>query len=1042
MSQNLTVSGGFFANGLSVATGLAAAVILIIGLIILIRGRGQSNTGLFFTFTFATASWMYCYARMYSAPDSDTAVWWARAGFMVVSFLPPAAFEFVADHFGRRRKPLRAVTPVLWVLFGSLGVIAATTAFFVPRVRKYDWGFYPVANSRTVLLIALYTALIIPTMLLLWHAYKRSEGKARERAGTLLLAFVLGSFGFADFLPSLGYDTYPVGYMAVLAFVIVAASSLWREQLIDLTPEYASSQILETMKSAVIVLDLDGRIRVINSAASIMLGYSSNDLVGVHVRKILDEEEHTSTKRLLNSSGVLEQNMGWRNAEGARIDVLASSSIVRDDDGVPVGVVYVAADYTERKKAELAVRESEHRYRMLFDSNPIPMWVYDFETLRFVAVNNAALRNYGYTREEFLDLRITDVRPQEEVPAVLDLLPKLPPTVGPSMFRHMKKDGTIIDVDVSSFEFTSGGRRMRLVIAHDVTEQRRSEALLRESESRYRLLFERNLAGVFRSTFDGKFLDCNEACARVFGYETREEFLQQPAESVYFDPGERLRLMNVLRESKTINNHEIRLRRRDGSAVWVLGNMNLLDEPQGDAAVIEGTIIDITDRKYAQEQIEYQAYHDVLTGLPNRLLFRDRITIALAHARRSNRTVAVMFLDLDDFKVVNDTLGHTIGDRLLQATAVRLVNSVRAEDTVARMGGDEFTVLLADVGDGRGASTVARKILDAIHHPVNIDGHELSITTSIGLALFPGDGFDAEALLRNADRAMYRAKQLGRNNYQYATPPPFDDRYTLERRLKQALERDEFVLHYQPIVEITSNRLVGAEALLRWNDPIRGILQPDVFVSAAEESDLVYEVGEWVLRTACEQMKKWHELGHPKLRISVNLSARQFQQRDLPSIVARILNETGLSAEFLDLEITESTAMGNPDLSLVTMRALKAMGVRISIDDFGTGHSSLSYLKRFPIDTVKIDQEFVRDLTGDANDRAIITAVVSMARALRLRVIAEGVETQEQLNFLQNEQCAEMQGFLYSRPVGAAEFEKGLSHMPDKTGAEFKRADA
>jgi diguanylate cyclase (GGDEF)-like protein/PAS domain S-box-containing protein len=1036
------VSGGFFSNGLAVATGLTAAAILVIGLIILVRGRGLSNTGLFFTFTFAVAGWMYCFTRMYAAPDADTALWWARAGYLVASFLPAASFEFVADHFGRRRKPLRAVSPVLWVLFGALGVIAATTSFFIPRVIRYDWGFYPAANSRTMVLVAFYAAAVIAAMLLLLSAYRRSEGKARERAGTLLLAFVLGSFAAADFLPSLGYDTYPVGYMAVLALVIVAASALWSEQLIDLTPEYASSQILATMKNAVIVLDLDGRIRVVNSAACIMLGYTSNDLVGVHVRKILDVDEHTSTKRLLNSSGVLEQNLVWRTAEGNRLDVLASSSIVRDDDGVPVGVVYVAADYTERKKAEVALRESEHRYRMLFDSNPIPMWVYDFETLRFIAVNDAAVRHYGYSREEFLTLKIIDIRPADEIPAVLDLLPKLPPSVGPSMFRHMKKDGTIIDVDVSSFEFTSGGRRVRLVIANDVTEQKRAEAMLRESESRYRLLFERNLAGVFRSTPEGRFLDCNEACARMFGYDTREEFIQQPAASVYFERSERDRIMELLREQKSISNYEIRLRKKDGTALWVLGNMNLLEEAQGGAPVIEGTIIDITDRKYAQEQIEYQAYHDALTGLPNRLLFRDRITIALAHARRTNRTVAVMFLDLDDFKTVNDTLGHTIGDRLLQATAVRLVNSVRAEDTVARMGGDEFTVLLADVGDGRGASTVARKILDAIHHPVNIDGHELTITTSIGLALFPGDGFDAEALLRNADRAMYRAKQLGRNNYQYATPPPFDDRYTLERRLKQALDRDEFVLHYQPIVEITTNRLVGAEALLRWNDPIRGILHPDLFVSAAEESDLVYDIGEWVLRNACGQMKHWHDLGHPKLRISVNLSARQFQQRDLPAIIARILREAGLGAEFLDLEITESTAMGNPDLSLVTMRALKEMGVRISIDDFGTGHSSLSYLKRFPIDTVKIDQEFVRDLTGDPNDRAIITAVVSMARALRLRVIAEGVETQEQLTFLQNEQCAEMQGFLYSKPVPPADFEKGLKQMPDDLGAGFTRANA
>jgi EAL domain-containing protein (putative c-di-GMP-specific phosphodiesterase class I) len=273
---------------------------------------------------------------------------------------------------------------------------------------------------------------------------------------------------------------------------------------------------------------------------------------------------------------------------------------------------------------------------------------------------------------------------------------------------------------------------------------------------------------------------------------------------------------------------------------------------------------------------------------------------------------------------------------------------------------------------------------------------------------------------------MYRAKQLGRNNYQYATPPPFDDRYALQRRLKQALDRQEFVLHYQPIAEITTGRVVGAEALVRWNDPARGLLPPDSFIHAAEESDLIMAIGEWVLKTACAQMKRWHDAGHTTLRVSVNLSPRQFQYGDLPAIVAGVLAETRLPASALDLEITESTAMHNAAQSLITMMALKDMGVRISIDDFGTGYSSLSYLKRFPIDTLKIDQEFVRDVTEDANDRAIIAAVVSMARALKLRVIAEGVETQEQLAFLKGESCAEMQGFLHSRPVPAGEFEDTL----------------
>jgi len=420
----------------------------------------------------------------------------------------------------------------------------------------------------------------------------------------------------------------------------------------------------------------------------------------------------------------------------------------------------------------------------------------------------------------------------------------------------------------------------------------------------------------------------------------------------------------------------------------------------------------------------------VLTGLPNRLLFRDRISVALARARRSRRAVAVMFLDLDQFKLVNDTLGHTVGDGLLQAAAERLVSCVRGDDTVARMGGDEFTILLSDLADTRAAATVAQKILDSISRPIEVDGHELFVTTSIGIAIFPDDGMDAETLLKTADRAMYRAKELGRNNYQFATRAAIEagaGRLSLERSLHHAFDRKEFVIHYQPMIEVDTRRVVGAEALIRWKNPEFGLMSPDEFIPLAEECGLILPIGEWVLRTACEQMQSWRRGGHNDLRVAVNLSARQFQQHDLTDMIERILHETALPASALDVEITESTAMHNAELSLNIMSRLKQMGIRISIDDFGTGYSSLSYLKKFPIDTVKIDQNFIRDLSQGSNDGAIISAVISMARALKLRVVAEGVETEEQLTFLRLQHCETIQGFLYSRPLPAEEFEAVLA---------------
>jgi diguanylate cyclase (GGDEF)-like protein/PAS domain S-box-containing protein len=1138
--QTLFSASSYDANALSLVTALASAAILVLGSAILMRGRGVAASMSFFLVTLFAAGWLASDALTFAARSAGVALIWSRATFAFGAIIATATYQFVVEYVGRRRA-YRRITIPLWLIAIGIAAIAILTDQFIPSVFKYPWGYYGHGRARGGLVVVGFAAILVGGMHLLWRAYRAAEGKAKERTGALLLALILGSLAMFDYVPSVGVDLQPVGFIATLVFTVVAATALWRFELSDITPEYAAGQILDTMKGAVIVADMHGTIRVVNRAAEGMLGYRASELLGSHIRKILYRDQNLTTGQLMHSLGVLEHAMVWRASDGSTIDVLAASSFLRSVDGDPVGAVYVASDYTERKRAEEALRESEQRYRALFEMNPLPMWVYDLQTLRFSAVNEAAVRHYGYTREEFLKLTLADIRPHEDVPLMLAALGNLEARRGPHHYRHKKKDGTVFDVEVTSFEFVSAGKRARLAIAQDITERMRAEEALRASEerfrglfetahdlvythdldgritsmnaaaqrilgysqdeligmpiqdlvvpdqldygleqmrkklrgesestfyelevvakdghrvplelssrlvyrdgrpagvqgigrdmtdrkaneARYRVLFERNLAGVYRTTTDGRILDCNEACARIFGFSSREDFLAAAATDFYNDRSERERLVQQLRVHGSLSNSEVRLRRRDGSTVWVLENISLLN-----GEILEGTIIDITDRKHAQEQMEYQAYHDSLTGLPNRLLFRDRITVALAHAKRSGRVSAVMFLDLDQFKLVNDTLGHTVGDRLLQAIGSRLVHCVRAEDTVARMGGDEFTILLSDLIDRRGAVNVAQKVLEAVRHPVQVDQHELYVTTSIGIAIFPDDGEDAETLLKNADRAMYRAKELGRDNYQYATPAHpgiADSRLALERSLHHAIDREEFEVHYQPMVEIASGRVVGAEALVRWRHPEHGLMQPEEFIPVAEETQLIVPLGAWVLRTACAQMKTWHDAGHAWLRIAVNLSPRQFQHDQLTTTVENILADTGFPPTYLDLEITESTAMQNAEMSLSILNRLKEMGIRISIDDFGTGYSSLSYLKRFPIDTVKIDQDFVRDLTDD--DAAIISAVISMARALNLRVIAEGVETEEQLAFLRREQCAEMQGFLFSEPLSAVEFEKTL----------------
>jgi diguanylate cyclase (GGDEF)-like protein/PAS domain S-box-containing protein len=557
-------------------------------------------------------------------------------------------------------------------------------------------------------------------------------------------------------------------------------------------------------------------------------------------------------------------------------------------------------------------------------------------------------------------------------------------------------------------------------------ERKRAEEALRASEERYRTLFERNLAGVFRTAAQGRILDCNDAFAHILGFPSRRECLGTSILDAYVDPSQRQSVLDRLRAAGSLTDQEICLWRTDGTPVWVFANFTLIEGRDGEPDVVEGTLVDITHRKNAESQIAYQAYHDALTDLPNRMLFHDRLTQALAQARRQEHGLAVLFMDLDQFKRVNDTLGHGAGDRLLQDVAGRLREAVRETDTVARVGGDEFTLLLPHVGGGEDAAKVAQTVLETIARPAEIDGHRLYVTTSIGISLYPDDGADAEALLTSADIALYRAKELGRNGYQLCTAAMNAHsraRLTLEGDLRLALERQELRLLYQPQIAVDSGQVVGVEALLRWQHPARGLIAPDAFIEVAEEARLIVPIGDWVLRTACDQAQRWRRRGLRELRVAVNLSARQFQSRDLVPALESVLHDTGLDPHGLDLEITESVAMQNVDLTVELLRALRGMGLRIAMDDFGTGHASLSYLQQFPLDALKIDRRFVHELEGGGGGFAIVTAIIDLAHGLGLRVIAEGVETAAQLAILRERRCDQCQGFLISPPLDPGEVE-------------------
>lgn len=455
------------------------------------------------------------------------------------------------------------------------------------------------------------------------------------------------------------------------------------------------------------------------------------------------------------------------------------------------------------------------------------------------------------------------------------------------------------------------------------------------------------------------------------------------------------------------------------------------------APLLERSIRYAIRQKLTEERIYHMAFYDSLTNLPNRVLFQDRLRLALANAERHDHMSAVLFLDIDNFKRINDTFGHILGDRLLKEVAGRLSSIMRkcdsvtreAPDLFARLGGDEFTVLLNVISETQDAARVANRIKESISMPFNVDGYEIFITSSIGIAIYPADGVEMESLLKNADAAMYHAKEHGRNNYQYykqyMNAAAFE-RLTLENDLRKALERDEFLLYYQPLIDLNTGSITGMEALIRWKHPDGGIVPPSEFIPLAEETGLILPISEWVLKTACAQSNAWRAEGNKPLPVSVNLSSQQFQQKNFINNLSGILSESGISPRDLSLEITESTVMQNTKTSFASLHKLTEMGLLLVIDDFGTGYSSLSYLKSFPIHSIKIDRSFVKEIGTDTDNAAIVTAIISMAHSLRLKVVAEGVESADQLEFLCRQGCNEVQGYLFSPPVPPEEISRLL----------------
>lgn len=708
-----------------------------------------------------------------------------------------------------------------------------------------------------------------------------------------------------------------------------------------------------------------------------------------------------------------------------------------DERGEVTGVIGVAADVTGRKRAEEKLREAEERYRTLVERMPAVVYIQEIggpDVTLYMSPQIEDLTGYSVQECQDPDLRYRLVHPDDrEWIMAEDEQPGEPGQLFATEYRVVHRDGRTVWVrnEAVMFEDEAGGPRYWQGFMLDITKRKRAEEELRESEQRFRQLFEQSADALLVHDDRGRIVDCNPEACRTLGY-SRGEMLALSVkdfstnllseEEKASKKGDTLwgRAISTEQPGRVVGVHHGEHRRKDGTTFPVEVRLGGVD--YGGERLILASVHDVTERKALEEQLRYQATHDSLTGLPNRTLFLDRLCYALDRAKRRLNPVAVLFVDLDDFKVVNDSLGHDAGDSLLVAASRRLRSCTRPGDTVARLGGDEFTVLFEDFLGVEEATGVAQRVADVLKEPFLLEGQEVFVTASIGIGLATPDHDAPEDLLRDADLAMYQAKENGKARHQV-----FDlrmkaraaGRLRLEGDLRRAVERgEEFVLYYQPVVSATTSRVLGFEALVRWRHPERGMLPPSEFIPLAEETGLIVPIGRWVLEEACRRAKEWQHPSAPPVGVGVNVSLRQFQHTQLVRDVASALRESGLEPRCLSLEITETVAVRDVEATVAMLRKLKGLGVRLAIDDFGTGHSSLTYLiRRFGMEFLKLDSSFTVELEQDPDNAVMLSGIVKTAQAMGLQVIAEGVETAEQLALLQSVGCDAIQGFYFSRPI-------------------------
>lgn len=891
----------------AIPPAVTAAVVTIFALVVVLRRPSRTGNAIF-AVSVAAAAWQVTRAFMYLAVDPKTALLWARVGLAAVIFIAPGIYQFI-DTILPSARHRRIIAVITRLTAAALTVLAITTNDLIRDVHRFWWGFYPQYNSLARMVMpAFFGGLFAAVVIDIVRAYPTSKDLERERIRSFAVAMAVACIGLVDLLPAYGFAVYPFGWAALLAATAVAIFTIAKFGL-SINPALPATEIISTMRDLLLVADTDGRIIYANNAAKAFLGYSREDIVGLHLEDLLIPKDRNHPQPL--EGWVRDREYVFRSKMGQPIELtLSHSPITRQ--GQVTGAVIIGRDLRERKRFEWEARRAVTLLQATLESTADGILVIGYDG-RVLTWNRRFAEMWGIPAEV--------MEHEDDQDIIGQLVPQI------------KDAGTFLDT---------------LASLHEHPESESSQVLQLKDG---RLLEEYSI---------GRDLD--DGPVRVWSFR------------------------------------------------------------------------DVTARLRAEQQIEFQAFHDALTQLPNRRMFVERLEMSLLNAKRSRSNVAVLFIDLDRFKQINDTHGHNIADELLIEVAQRLRSCVRQTDTVARYGGDEFTVIVPDLHQPEDAAQVAEKILEKIVEPVATSATTIDMSVSIGVAVFPHDGGDLETLLRNADAAMYRAKQAGRNNYQLCTEQMKTramERSSMQSRLRKAMDNGELIVTYQPQVSLFDRRIVGAEAILAWKDPERGMIDAHEFIPVAEETRLIVPLGEWALFAVCRQLGEWSDAGLPPLRIAVNISSRQFQQRDLAALIRRATSESKVEASSLQLEIRETTAMRDVALAIDLITPLRETGASIAINNFGSSYSSLGSLRVLPIDAVRMDRGLVASVVTAEAEASIVAAVISVSRRLQLRVAADGIDTPAQFEFLKGHGCDEGQGAFLGAAVGAQEFAALMSQNVD-----------